>query len=215
MPGDPTLGDPKAAKPQPWGNLPLAGSPLSNVSPDAAALGQDPSGKKPLYNAQGQQPHPAVPSQLSYQATVAQALAPLMRQLGGVGNMSQINQALGAVPQAAAANAAIPTLAQGVASSISDQVKDYTQGLNALISQSGTSEPLQELLKGMGEMLSYPSVPGAQGQSGAPSGIEQSPLLQSIYNNLNLMRNAQLPPAPTHSNSVQNLNIDSLVGAGS
>lgn len=132
---------------------------------------------------------PAVPPTLSFQAAVGKALQPAINRLGGTQNLSTLNQSLAGLPYAAAANSAIPNLSQGIASTLQGQIADYKSGLNSMLSQVGTATPLQDILKGMGELLSYPTATTLTGSEGAPGGVSNNSTLQEVYQELANLRN--------------------------
>jgi len=132
---------------------------------------------------------PAVPATLSYQAALGKAIQPTINALGGTTNLSQLNRALAGLPNAAAANTAIPNLSTTIASSLQGQIADYKTGLNDMLSQAGTATPLQDILKGMGELLSYPTGGQLTGNQGAPGGVAQNDTLAAVYAALQTLRN--------------------------
>lgn len=146
---------------------------------------------------------------IAYQAAIATAVAPLMKQLSNLGNASTINSALAATPDASAALSAEPSLASGISQSIQSQVADYKSGLNTMLKYSGTETQLQDLVKGIGELISYPvALPG---QQNTPSSVSQNSVLDTIYNTLNNMRNYGTS-STTSSNSNYNASIADILG---
>lgn len=141
----------------------------------------------------------SAPDQLSFQAAVSTAVAPLMKQLGQIGNANNINHALAQSPFSSNANAAEPTLAHSISTSLQTQVKDYQSGLQAMLNNVSTAQPLTDLTKGIGELISYPiALPG---QNSAPAAVASSNILDTLYNTLNNMRNFGTGTAPATTSS--------------
>ena len=141
------------------------------------------------------------PGTLSYQAAVGQAMRPVVSALGALGGQSNINSALSGLPYASQANAAIPGISNTIASTLQSSIQDYQQGLNSMLKYAGTATPLQDILKGMGELLAYPTSTVLTGTNGAPGGVQEDPLLAAIYNIASSIRGGgSIPVANTQTN---------------
>jgi len=131
---------------------------------------------------------------LSFQAAMSYAIAPLLHGFAAANSPGQINAAL-ENPQSAANSPLSTNLASQLSSNIQSQVADYQSGLNALAQSSGAapfkgqpdSATLQAILKGMTEILAFPT--SYSGQQGAPPSAANSPLMTLLYSTLNAYRN--------------------------